>query len=50
MQRHERDLDLIDVILADCATLCRRLDFFDMSFERFVNDHSEEGELPTTRS
>lgn len=45
MQRHERDLDLIDVILSDCATLRRRLDFFGMSFEKFVGDHSEEGEI-----
>lgn len=45
MEPHERDLDRIEVILADCATLEKRLERFRMTEDSFVNDRSDDGEL-----
>ena len=45
MQQHERDLDLISMILADCATLRDRIEYFGTTADSFVNDHSREGEI-----
>ena len=45
MKRHERDFDLVQVILADARVLASRIQRFAMTEERFVNDRSEEGEL-----
>ena len=45
MQRHKRDLDLIDVILNDCDVLARRLNRFAMNVEKFCNDDSDDGQL-----
>lgn len=45
MESHERDLDLIDVILSDCEVLKKRLERFGVTEDSFVNDRSEEGEL-----
>lgn len=45
MKRHDRDIELIAVILEDCATLERRVQRFDATEESFVSDRSDEGEL-----
>lgn len=45
MQRLERDLDLISVILDDARTLAARIQRFSLDGEKFVNDRSEDGEL-----
>lgn len=45
MEPHERDLDLIEVILEDCATLNKRLTRFEVTEDTFVNDRSDDGEL-----
>lgn len=45
MRRHERDLDLIEVILDDYATLISRLDRFHLDKVLFCDDRSEDGEL-----
>ncbi|MBT9762274.1 DUF86 domain-containing protein [Collinsella aerofaciens] len=45
MKRRKRDEELIGVILSDCETLARRIDYFDATENSFVSDRSEEGEL-----
>lgn len=45
MKRRKRDEELIGVILSDCETLARRIDYFDDTENSFVSDRSEEGEL-----
>lgn len=45
MESHERDRDLIEVILEDFETLEKRLDRFEVTEFSFVNDRSDEGEL-----
>lgn len=45
MKPLERDRDLTEVILADAQVLESRLAHFDMTRERFIDDHSEEGEI-----
>ena len=45
MRRHERDLDLIDVILSDCDVLSYRLERFNMDQCSFSSDKSDEGEI-----
>lgn len=45
MKRHERDLDLIDVILADCGVLSYRLWHFEMDADAFISNRSDEGEI-----
>ena len=45
MKQLERDLDLIDVILADVAVLSARVERFGLDKEKFVCDRSDEGEL-----
>ena len=45
MKQHDRDLELIQVILGDCKTLEKRLARFAMTEQSFVNDHSDDGEL-----
>lgn len=45
MKPLDRDLDLIEVIMHDCAVLKERIDYFKMNEERFVSDHSKEGEI-----
>lgn len=45
MKRRNRDEELIDVILSDCATLAKRIDRFGTTERSFVFDRSEEGEL-----
>lgn len=45
MQQHERDLDLISIILEDCRVLESRIVYFDATEDSFVNDRSEKGEI-----
>ena len=45
MKRRKRDEELIGVILSDCETPARRIDYFDATENSFVSDRSEEGEL-----
>lgn len=45
MKRHERDLELISVILDDCETLRKQLERFSSTEESFIKDRSDEGEL-----
>ena len=45
MKPLERDRDLAEVILADAEVLKARMARFDMTRERFIDDHSEEGEI-----
>lgn len=45
MNQHERDLDLIEVILEDAHVLHQRIEHFSMTREMFVNDHTVEGEI-----
>lgn len=45
MKRRKQDEELIGVILSDCETLARRIDYFDATENSFVSDRSEEGEL-----
>ena len=45
MKRHDRDIELIEVILSDCETLRKRVMRFAMTEDKFVNDRSEDGEL-----
>lgn len=45
MKRRKRDAELIDVILSDCETLTKRINYFGSSESSFVYDRSEEGEL-----
>ena len=45
MLRHERNLDLIGVILEACATVRARIAHFGTSEDSFVDDHSGEGEI-----
>ena len=45
MKLHSRDAELIAVILDDCRTLEKRLRYFDMTEDAFVNDRTDEGEL-----
>lgn len=45
MKRRKRDEDSIEVILSDCETLAKRIDYFDATENSFVSDRSEEGEL-----
>ena len=45
MQQHERDLDLISIILEDCRVLESRIVYFDATEDSFVNDRFEKGEI-----
>ncbi len=45
MRQLERDLDLINVILADAEVLANRITRFSLDQEKFVEDRSEDGEL-----
>ena len=45
MRPPERDADLISVILHDAEVLESRLAYFAMTEDKFVNDHSPEGEI-----
>lgn len=45
MKQHERDLDLISVILKDCEVMRSRVARFGLDEASFVNDRTEEGEL-----
>lgn len=45
MKRHERDLDLFEVILDDCAVLSRRVERFGVTRDSFCSDRSEDGEI-----
>lgn len=45
MQPHERDLDIISLIVADAATLAMRIEHFSMTEDTFVNDRTEDGEI-----
>lgn len=45
MQQHERDLDLIEVILKDASVLESRIKHFNTTENSFINDHTEDGEI-----
>lgn len=45
MKRRERDLDLMEVILDDCAVLSRRVERFRVTRDSFCGDRSEDGEI-----
>ena len=45
MQQHERDLDLIEVILNDACVLESRIKHFGVTEDSFINDHTENGEI-----
>lgn len=45
MQQLERDLDLISVILQDAKVVSNRINRFKLTETKFVQDHSEDGEL-----
>lgn len=45
MKQHERDCDLVSVILKDCEILRNRIARFNLDENRFVNDRTEDGEL-----
>lgn len=50
MKRRKRDEELIGVILSDCETLARRIDYFDATENSFVSDRARKVSLLTTRS
>ena len=45
MKRHDRDIELIEMILGDCETLRKRVERFSMTEDKFVYDRTEDGEL-----
>lgn len=50
MKRRKRDAELIDVILSDCETLTKRINYFGSSESPLFTIGARKANLPTTRS